>query len=43
MYISDIGKDLPIFNIMKPYLIVLGAAIGIFFGLYIYMTLVENT
>lgn len=43
MYISDIGKDLPIFDIMEPYLIVLGAAIGIFFCLYIYMTLVENT
>ena len=43
MYVSDVGKDLPIFDIMEPYLIVLVTSVAIFFCLYMYMKIMENT
>lgn len=43
MFVSDMGRDLPIFDIMEPYLIVLLTSVAIFICLYLYMKIVENT
>ena len=42
IYITDIGEDLPIFEIFKPYVIILVIAICVFIGLYFYMSFTEN-